>query len=178
MRSPFGYTFDHASPIGEIVLASPTHQRVIARLLRGVAAHAGLRGRGRPQRDPRRRARDRRDAARPARSGDDRERRAHRRWDGDERRAQALPRRAEARSLSEELVEAALTDMIDCFQDADAAECDLDLTVEKMFHRLPAEADRAHRHARRKGAAGDRLRAASDRHRRWRGRERVHRSRV
>ena len=41
---------------------------------------------------------------------------------------------AEVRSVSEERVEAALTEMIDCFQDAaDAAECDLDLTVEKMF---------------------------------------------
>ena len=33
--------FDHATPIGEIVLASPTHYRIVAEL-RGRAAHAGI----------------------------------------------------------------------------------------------------------------------------------------
>jgi tripeptide aminopeptidase len=39
--SDFGYVFDHASPIGEVVLASPTHYRLQASF-RGAAAHAGL----------------------------------------------------------------------------------------------------------------------------------------
>jgi tripeptide aminopeptidase len=42
LRSDFGYVFDHASPIGELVLDSPTHFRVQASF-RGAAAHAGIR---------------------------------------------------------------------------------------------------------------------------------------
>ncbi len=42
LRSAFGYVFDHASPIGEVVLDSPTHFRVQASF-RGAAAHAGIR---------------------------------------------------------------------------------------------------------------------------------------
>lgn len=41
LRSDFGYVFDHASPIGGVVVASPTHYRLQA-VFRGVAAHAGL----------------------------------------------------------------------------------------------------------------------------------------
>jgi tripeptide aminopeptidase len=42
VSADFGYVFDHASPIGEIVLASPTYYSVEARF-RGQAAHAGIR---------------------------------------------------------------------------------------------------------------------------------------
>jgi tripeptide aminopeptidase len=42
LSSNFGYVFDHASPIGEVVLDSPTHFRVEADF-RGAAAHAGIR---------------------------------------------------------------------------------------------------------------------------------------
>lgn len=42
LRSDIGYVFDHASPIGEVVVASPTHFRVEASFL-GAAAHAGAR---------------------------------------------------------------------------------------------------------------------------------------
>jgi tripeptide aminopeptidase len=42
LRSDFGYVFDHASPIGEVILASPTHFRVEVSL-RGAAAHSGVR---------------------------------------------------------------------------------------------------------------------------------------
>ena len=42
LRSELGYVFDHASPIGEIVVASPTYFRVEARF-RGRPAHAGIR---------------------------------------------------------------------------------------------------------------------------------------
>jgi len=42
LRSEFGYVFDHASRIGEIVLASPTYYSLEARF-RGQAAHAGIR---------------------------------------------------------------------------------------------------------------------------------------
>jgi tripeptide aminopeptidase len=42
LRSEFGFVFDHASPIGEVIVASPTYYRLEARF-RGQAAHAGIR---------------------------------------------------------------------------------------------------------------------------------------
>jgi tripeptide aminopeptidase len=42
LRSDWGYVFDHASPIGEIIVASPTYYRFEADF-RGTAAHAGIR---------------------------------------------------------------------------------------------------------------------------------------
>ena len=42
LESEVGFVFDHASPIGEVVLDSPTHFRLEARF-RGLAAHAGIR---------------------------------------------------------------------------------------------------------------------------------------
>ncbi|HEY4429255.1 MAG TPA: M20/M25/M40 family metallo-hydrolase [Solirubrobacteraceae bacterium] len=42
LRSDFGYVFDHASPIGEVVVASPSHFRIEASF-HGAAAHAGIR---------------------------------------------------------------------------------------------------------------------------------------
>jgi tripeptide aminopeptidase len=42
LRSEYGFVFDHASPIGELVVASPSYYRIDARF-RGHAAHAGIR---------------------------------------------------------------------------------------------------------------------------------------
>jgi len=42
LRSEYGYVFDHATPIGELVVAAPTYFRVAANF-RGKAAHAGIR---------------------------------------------------------------------------------------------------------------------------------------
>jgi tripeptide aminopeptidase len=42
LRADFGYVFDHASPVGELVTASPTYYRLDADF-RGQAAHAGIR---------------------------------------------------------------------------------------------------------------------------------------
>lgn len=41
LSGDIGYVFDHASPVGEIITASPTHMRIDAEI-RGKAAHAGL----------------------------------------------------------------------------------------------------------------------------------------
>jgi len=41
LRSTLGYVFDSASPVGGVVVASPSHYRIAAEL-RGVAAHAGV----------------------------------------------------------------------------------------------------------------------------------------
>lgn len=42
LRADFGYVFDHASPVGELVTASPTYYRLDVDF-RGQAAHAGIR---------------------------------------------------------------------------------------------------------------------------------------
>jgi tripeptide aminopeptidase len=42
LRSRFGYVFDHSSPLGALVLASPSHYRLQA-TFQGAAAHAGVR---------------------------------------------------------------------------------------------------------------------------------------
>jgi tripeptide aminopeptidase len=42
LRSDFGYVFDHATPIGELILAAPTYYRVTADFT-GRAAHSGIR---------------------------------------------------------------------------------------------------------------------------------------
>lgn len=42
LRSDFGFVFDHASPVGELIVAAPTYYRLQARL-HGKAAHAGIR---------------------------------------------------------------------------------------------------------------------------------------
>lgn len=41
LRSDFGFVFDHPSPIGEVVVSSPTHFRVEA-TFHGAAAHVGI----------------------------------------------------------------------------------------------------------------------------------------
>ena len=133
LQSRFGYAFDHASPIGEIVLASPTYQRVVADL-RGVAAHAGLR----PESGRSAIAAAAKGIAAMRLGRLDDETTANIGVIQGGTATNVVPERcrveAEVRSVSEERVETALTEMIDCFQDAaDAAECDLDLTVEKMF---------------------------------------------
>lgn len=42
LTADFGYVFDHATPIGEIVVASPTYFKLVAEF-HGQAAHAGIR---------------------------------------------------------------------------------------------------------------------------------------
>jgi tripeptide aminopeptidase len=41
LRSDVGYVFDHPSPVGEVIVASPSHFRIDA-TFRGTAAHAGI----------------------------------------------------------------------------------------------------------------------------------------
>lgn len=42
LRAPFGFALDHATPIGEVITAAPTHQRLVAEF-EGAEAHAGIR---------------------------------------------------------------------------------------------------------------------------------------
>jgi tripeptide aminopeptidase len=42
LRAPFGFVLDHASPIGEVIIAAPTHKHMEA-TFSGQTAHAGIR---------------------------------------------------------------------------------------------------------------------------------------
>jgi tripeptide aminopeptidase len=133
LKSLFGYVFDHATPVGEIVLAAPTLHRIDAEL-RGRSAHAGLR----PE-DGRSAIAAAAKAIAAMRLGRlDPETTANVGTIAGGTAINVVPERcrveAEARSLHEERVELVATEMIDHLQDAaNAAECDLDVTVERMF---------------------------------------------
>ena len=133
LSSSFGYVFDHASPIGEIVLASPTYHRLTADF-HGRAAHAGIR----PE-DGRSAIAAAANAIAAMRVGRlDPETTANVGTIEGGTAGNVVPEHcvvmAEARSLDDTRVEAVVTEMIDHFNDAaGAGECDLDLTVEKQF---------------------------------------------
>lgn len=133
LHSAFGYVFDHATPIGEVVVASPTHYRIVAQF-RGRAAHAGVRpevGRSAIVAAARAIAAmrlGRLDAETTANVGT---------IDGGNA-INVVPEscrvQAEVRSLDEARAAAVTTETIDHLEDAaNATECDLDLTVERMF---------------------------------------------
>ncbi len=42
LRAPLGFVLDHATPIGEVITAAPTYQRIVGEF-EGVEAHAGIR---------------------------------------------------------------------------------------------------------------------------------------
>ena len=42
LRSPVGFVLDHAGPVGEVIVATPTQQKILADFI-GVEAHAGIR---------------------------------------------------------------------------------------------------------------------------------------
>jgi tripeptide aminopeptidase len=133
LRSRIGFVFDHASPIGEIIVASPTYQRVVAEL-RGIAAHAGVR----PENGRSAIAAGARGIAAMQLGRLDEETTANVGVIQGGTATNVVPERcrieAEVRGIEETRVETVLTDMIDHLQDAaDDAECDLDVTVEKMF---------------------------------------------
>ncbi|MFL5859375.1 MAG: M20/M25/M40 family metallo-hydrolase [Solirubrobacteraceae bacterium] len=133
LHSAFGYVFDHATPIGEIVVASPTHYRIVAEL-RGRAAHAGVR----PEAG--------RSAVVAAASAIaamrlgrlDAETTANVGLIAGGSAINVIPERcrieAEVRSLDAERAAAVATESVDHLQDAaNAGECDLDVNVERMF---------------------------------------------
>ena len=133
LRSAFGFVFDHASPIGEIVVASPTYHRIEAEL-RGVAAHAGIR----PQDGRSAIAAAARAIAAMRLGRIDEETTANVGLVAGGSAGNVVPERcrvlAEARSLDESKVEALVAEMVDRLQDgANAEGCDLDVTVERLF---------------------------------------------
>jgi tripeptide aminopeptidase len=135
LRSRVAYTFDHASPIGEIVVASPTYYRLVADLS-GVAAHAGIR----PQ-DGRSAVLAGARAVASMRLGRiDEETTANVGVFEGGTAANVVPEACrivgEARSLDPVKAEQAITGMADRLGDAANAadcECDLDVSVQRLF---------------------------------------------
>jgi tripeptide aminopeptidase len=133
LRSRFGFVFDHATPIGEIVTAAPTLHRIVAEL-HGRAAHAGVRP----------------EAGRSAIVAAARAIGAMQLGRIDPQTTtnigtihggtaiNVVPERCriegEVRSVDRDRAETLTTDMVDHLQDAaDAGECDLDVTLERMI---------------------------------------------
>jgi tripeptide aminopeptidase len=136
LRSQFGYVFDHASPIGEIVTASPTYFRLEAEF-RGRAAHAGIRPEdGRSAIVAAARAIS---AMRLGRLDDETTANVGG-ITGGAAGTNIVPERAtflaEARSLDGLKAEAVVTEMVDHVHDAanePLCACDVDVTVERLF---------------------------------------------
>ncbi len=133
LRSRFGFVFDHASPIGEIVLASPSYHHIEAEF-RGRAAHAGIR----PEAGRSAIAAAARAIAAMSLGRLDPETTANVGRISGGTGGNVVPERcwleAETRSLEDARVQAVATEMIDHLQDAaNATECDLDVTVAQLF---------------------------------------------
>jgi tripeptide aminopeptidase len=134
LRADFGYVFDHATPIGEVIVASPTYYRVTAEF-HGRAAHAGIRPEG---------GRSAILAAAHAIAA-----MPHGRLDeqttanvgsirGGVGTTNVVPEHcrvmAEARSLDADRVEEVVARLIDAVHDGAAiAECDVDVVCERLF---------------------------------------------
>jgi tripeptide aminopeptidase len=134
LRADFGFVFDHATPIGEVVVASPTAYRVDADF-HGKAAHAGIRpedGRSAVLAAARAIAEmplGRIDPDTTANVGS-----VH----GGVGTTNVVPERcrlaAEARSLDLTRVETVVSGIIDALYDGAAqSECDVDVVSEKVF---------------------------------------------
>jgi tripeptide aminopeptidase len=135
LRSRLGYTFDSASPVGGVVVASPTHYRIAAEL-RGVAAHAGVRpemGRSAILAAAR--------AVASMRLGRiDSQTTANIGTIHGGSAANVVPDRCrvlgEARSLEASRAEQIASEIVECLTDAandPECECDLDITMERQF---------------------------------------------
>ena len=134
LRSSFGYVFDHATPIGELVVASPTHYRIIAEM-RGQAAHAGVR----PEAGRSSIVAAARGIAAMAHGRLDEGTTANVGTITGGSAINVVPERcrieAEVRSLDADRAAAVATEAVDHLQDAaNAGECDLDVELQRMFH--------------------------------------------
>lgn len=133
LSSAFGFVFDHATPIGEVIVASPTYHRLVADF-RGLAAHAGIEPElGRSAISAAAKA----IAAMPLGRIDD-ETTANAGTIAGGSGVNVVPDHcrveAEARSLDGAKVEATVAELVDHLHDgANAAECDVDVTVEVLF---------------------------------------------
>jgi tripeptide aminopeptidase len=142
LSADFGYVFDHATPVGEIVLASPTYYSVEARF-RGQAAHAGIR----PEAGHNAIAAAARAIAAMRIGRLDAETTANvGRIEGGTS-ANVVAERCyvelETRSLDAERASEVVTEMVDAIQEAASdSECDVETSVQRLFrgYRLPRTA--------------------------------------
>jgi tripeptide aminopeptidase len=136
LRSEFGYVFDHASPIGEVVVASPTHFRLGA-TFHGKAAHAGIR----PEQGRSAIVAAARAVAAMRLGRIDAETTANVAGiaggvEGTNVVPERCTLRGEVRSLDAERAEAVVAELVDHLYDAandPRCECDVDVTVERVF---------------------------------------------
>jgi tripeptide aminopeptidase len=133
LGSSFGYVFDHASPIGEIITASPTHMRIDAEI-RGKAAHAGLQ----PELGVSAIVAAARAITNMPQGRLDPETTANVGMVSGGTATNVVPDRctvsAEVRAVEQAEVDRYVTQAIDALQDAaDSAGCDLDLKLQQMF---------------------------------------------
>jgi tripeptide aminopeptidase len=135
LRSDFGYVFDHASPIGELVLAAPCHFRIDA-TFRGTAAHAGVR----PEDGSSAILAVARAVADMPLGRLDEGTTANVGMIEGGSAINVVPERctltAEVRSLREESAEAAVAEMMECIQEAanlPDCDCDVDVSVRRSF---------------------------------------------
>jgi tripeptide aminopeptidase len=134
LTADFGYVFDHATPIGDVIIASPTYYRVTAEF-HGRAAHAGIRpelGRSAIL------AATHAITAMPHGRLDDQTTANVGSIRGGVASTNVVPERctimAETRSLDVERVEEVVAQLIDAVHDGAAfAECDVDVVSEKLF---------------------------------------------
>jgi len=142
LGSEFGFVFDHASPIGELIVAAPTYFRLEARF-RGAAAHAGIRpeqGRSAIAAAARALAAmtlGRLDAGTTANAG------VIQGGSAANVVAEHCRLELEARSLDDERAGRLVGELVDaCSAAASDAECDVETTVEQHFraYRLPRTA--------------------------------------
>ncbi|HEX5900935.1 MAG TPA: M20/M25/M40 family metallo-hydrolase [Solirubrobacteraceae bacterium] len=136
LQSEMGFVFDHATPIGEVVVASPTFYRLHA-AFRGAAAHVGIRpeaGRSAIL------AAAKAIAVMPHGRIDDETTSNVGTIAGGAGGTNVVAEHcwfdAEARSLSDAAVETLVAEMVDHCNDAandPVCECDVDVTVERVF---------------------------------------------
>lgn len=133
LESRFGYVFDHASPIGEIITASPTYMLIAASVL-GRAAHAGLH----PERGNNAIVAAARAIAAMPQGRLDAETTANVGLIAGGTAPNVVADRcrieAEVRAIDQRRIDQVLTASIDALQEAaDQAACDLDVELEKQF---------------------------------------------
>jgi tripeptide aminopeptidase len=142
LTADYGYVFDHATPIGEIVLASPTYYSVVGRF-RGKAAHAGIR----PEAGHNAIAAAARAIAAMRIGRLDEETTANvGRIEGGTAANVVAERcyvQLETRSLDADRASEVVTEMVDALSEAASdSECDIETSVERLFqgYRLPRTA--------------------------------------
>ncbi len=133
LASSFGYVFDHASPIGEVITASPTQMRIDGEV-RGRAAHAGLQ----PELGVSAILAAAHAITNMPQGRFDQETTANIGIVAGGTATNVVPDRcsisAEVRAVEREQVDRYVTQAIDALQDAaDTAGCDLDLKVQQLF---------------------------------------------